>query len=151
MAEDILQSKWIRIILLQSFFLYSSFSNFFVSWCRAAASTNRRRFMNNSVLNRSFPVKIFSWNVFAPCCLVPAILKLLLLWINGYVNNSTHHNTLNHRIHYNKDFVLGLYLLLLGLFCSERIYQLVKRVVRRLLDFFPFFSLVSFFLFVHIC
>uniref|UniRef100_A0A094ZLI6 ATPase family AAA domain-containing protein 1 n=1 Tax=Schistosoma haematobium TaxID=6185 RepID=A0A094ZLI6_SCHHA len=107
---------------------------------RAAASTNRRRFMNNSVLNRSFPVKIFSWNVFAPCCLVPAILKLLLLWINEYVNNPTHHNTLNHRVHYNKDFVLGLYLLLLGLFCSERIYQLVKRVVRRLLDFYPFFS-----------
>ncbi|CAH8672159.1 unnamed protein product [Schistosoma bovis] len=121
--------------------LYNSCIIAVVSVLLAAASTNRRRFMNNSVLSRSFPVKIFSWNVFAPCCLVPAILKLLLLWINGYVNNSTHHNTLNHRIHYNKDFVLGLYLLLLGLFCSERIYQLVKRVVRRLLDFFPFFSL----------
>ncbi|CAH8648855.1 unnamed protein product [Schistosoma intercalatum] len=120
--------------------LYNSCIITVVSVSLAAASTNRRRFMNNSVLNRSFPVKIFSWNVFAPCCLVPAILKLLLLWINEYVNNSTHHNTLNHRVHYNKDFVLGLYLLLLGLFCSERIYQLGKRVVRRLLDFYPFFS-----------
>ncbi|CAH8639544.1 unnamed protein product [Schistosoma mattheei] len=120
--------------------LYNSCIITVVSVLLAAASTNRRRFMNNSVLNRSFPVKIFSWNVFAPCCLVPAILKLLLLWINEYVNNSTHHNTLNHRVHYNKDFVVGLYLLLLGLFCSERIYQLGKRVVRCLLDFYPFFS-----------
>ncbi|CAH8666918.1 unnamed protein product [Schistosoma margrebowiei] len=120
--------------------LYNSCIITVVSVLLAAASTNRRRFMNNSVLNRSFPVKIFSWNVFAPCCLVPAVLKLLLLWINEYVDNSTHHNTLNHRVHYNKDFVLGLYLLLLGLFCSERIYQLGKRVVNRLLDFYPFFS-----------
>uniref|UniRef100_A0A5K4F352 Piezo_RRas_bdg domain-containing protein n=1 Tax=Schistosoma mansoni TaxID=6183 RepID=A0A5K4F352_SCHMA len=120
--------------------LYNSCIITVVSVLLAAAYTNRRLLMNNSVLNRSSLVKIFSWHVFAPCCLVPAVLKLLLLCINEYVDNSTHHNTLNHRVHYNKDFVLGLYLLLLGLFCSERICQFKKQVVNRLLDFYPFLS-----------
>ncbi|CAH8586789.1 unnamed protein product [Schistosoma turkestanicum] len=121
--------------------LYNSCIMTVVSVLLAAAYTNQRRFIDNSVLNRSPSIKIFSWHVFAPCCLIPAVLKLLLLWISKYEDNPTHQNILNHRVHFNKDFVLGLYLLLLGFVCSERIYQFGKQLANYLMNFYPFYLL----------
>ncbi|TNN09054.1 ATPase family AAA domain-containing protein isoform 3 [Schistosoma japonicum] len=90
-----------------------------------------------SITNQNASMIIFSWHVFAPCCLVPSVLKLLLLWINKYIYDSTNHNILDHRIVYEKGFVLGLYLLILGFACSERIYLFGKQIVDHLLKIFP--------------
>ncbi|CAH8635627.1 unnamed protein product [Heterobilharzia americana] len=88
-----------------------------------------------AIANRGSAIKLFRWHVLSACCLVPAFLKLALLWINKYIDDSSTHNTLNHRVHFEKGFVLGLYLMILGFICSERMYLCVRELAAQLLKF----------------
>ncbi|KAK4474925.1 hypothetical protein MN116_002032 [Schistosoma mekongi] len=129
---------YMTVNISESWLYYSCIINI-VSVLLTAAFTRQKRSKGKtfSVINQNSSMRIFSWHVFAPCCLVPAVLKLLLLWINKYIYEYTYHNVLNHRVVYEKGFVVGLYLLILGFVCSKRIYHFGKQMVDRLLKIFP--------------
>nr|CAH8871816.1 unnamed protein product [Trichobilharzia regenti] len=87
------------------------------------------------VFSRRSKIQLFNWHVFSTCCLVPALLKLVLLWINRFITDSSQQNVMDHRAYFEKGFVLGLYLVILGFVCIERIHLFAKELTTWLLKF----------------